>query len=199
MAGKNKDIAILVRHGESLANFRKIVSEDIDGFPLTELGAKQSVRAGRTLIPIAGRVDSFISSPIIRAIQTGSGVMEGMGIRREIIQEPLLIETKFGKYNNSSMKDFPKFHKEEFGIEPFEENGRRILEAIERYRGINLYFSHALPIKALVCNMLHLEEEDAGGIHIENASITIIDVSEKRILSIGSHYLSSNLISFFDS
>ena len=99
MAGKNKDIAILVRHGESLANFRKIVSEDIDGFPLTELGAKQSVRAGRTLIPIAGRVDSFISSPIIRAIQTGSGVMKGMGIRREIIQEPLLIETKFGKYN----------------------------------------------------------------------------------------------------
>lgn len=199
MVNGKRNIAILIRHGESLANVKKIVSEDIDGFPLTELGVKQALKTGKLLEPISRSVDSFISSPIIRAVQTGLNVMESMGLEREVIRDDLLIETRFGKYNNINFSDFPKFHKKEYGIEAFEDNGSRMMETIKKYKGINLYFSHALPIKALICNILGLEEEDSGGIQIENSSISVVDVVENRILSIGSHHISENLINFINS
>ena len=199
MIKNRKNIAILVRHGESLANVRKIVSEDIDGFPLTELGVKQAVKTGKMLEPISSSVNLFVSSPIIRAVQTGLNVMKSMGLEMDVIRDDLLTETRFGKYNNISFSEFPKFHKKELGIEAFEDNGKRMMEAIKKYPGINIYFSHALPIKALICNIVGLEEEDSGGIQIENSSISVIDVVENKILSIGSHHISESLINFINS
>ncbi|MHB1440196.1 MAG: histidine phosphatase family protein [Cuniculiplasma sp.] len=189
-----KNLAILIRHGESLANAKNIVSEDLEGHPLTEKGIKQSLKTGGVISPISNKIEHVYSSPVQRTRETALNVMEAMNLEKTVEIDNLLTETAFGKYNNVKFEDFPKFHKKEFGIEPFEDNGKRMLHATRKHEGINLYFSHALPIKALICNLLELEEEDASGIKIENASITVIDPFEERVYSIGSLFISEKLI-----
>jgi broad specificity phosphatase PhoE len=188
-----KSLAILIRHGESLANAKNIISEDLKGHPLTEKGIQQCFRTGQTLKGAGKVINKVYSSPIQRAVETATEIMKGMEIKKEIEVDERLTETHFGKYNNSNFSDFPKFHKTEFGIESFERNGERMLQAINDQVGVNLFFSHALPIKALICNILNLEEEDASGISIDNASITVIDPEKRKIYSVGSVYISSKL------
>ena len=64
---------------------------------------------------------------------------------------------------------------------------------------MNIFVSHMLPIKALVCMMLGIEEEDAGGVSIKNCSITILDTHKKTVLSIGSSTISSRVVGIVSS
>ena len=45
-----KQIAILVRHGESESNIRGLISEDIEGFPLTDNGSATGALIGGEII-----------------------------------------------------------------------------------------------------------------------------------------------------
>ncbi|MCL4345583.1 MAG: phosphoglycerate mutase family protein [Candidatus Thermoplasmatota archaeon] len=178
-------IGIFIRHGESTANSGGIVSHDLEGYPLTAKGMNEARRAGENLSPISGTVDRFVVSPLVRTIQTADEVAKGMGYAGSTIIDERLRETFLGPYNNRPVSELPKFHRSEFGIEPFEENGMRLYECAQDYEGVSVFVSHNLPIKALICKILDLEEEDAKGVDIRNASISIIDFEKGKVLCIG--------------
>ncbi|MGP6206963.1 histidine phosphatase family protein [Cuniculiplasma sp. SKW3] len=179
------NIGIFIRHGESTANSSGIVSHDLNGYPLTEKGVKEAERAGMNLINMRDYVNRFVVSPLVRTRQTAEYVAKGMNFTGETIIDEDLRETFLGPYNNRPVSELPKFHRSEYGIEPFEENGERLKKCALKYRGLSIYVSHNLPIKALICNILDMDEEDAKGVDIRNASISIIDFENSKILAIG--------------
>ncbi|MGP6219861.1 histidine phosphatase family protein [Caldiplasma sukawensis] len=180
-----KNIAILIRHGESEANAKNIVSHEKNLYPLTERGREQAARTGRNLYPLREYVSEMISSPILRAIETAEIVRENMGVSKKIMVDENMKENDLGPFNNGPSYRLPKYHKEGGGIESFHRVAERMYNSISSRDGINIYFSHMLPIKALVSKILNLEEEEAHGIKIENCSVSTIDLSEMKVLSIG--------------
>lgn len=188
-----RQIAILIRHGESEANTKGIISNDVNEFPLTPMGREQARNSGKLLAEFKASINGVYSSPLLRTRQTAQEFLTGMNLSKNIETLEGLTETYFGEYNNTHISKFPVYHKEQYGIEPFEDNGKRILNTIMNKEGINLYFSHMLPIKATVCNFLDIMEEDAGSIFIKNASLTVLEPEKKKVHSIGSLDLSERL------
>lgn len=188
-----QQIAILVRHGESEANAKGIISRDINKFPLTPLGREQARNSGKQLAEFKSLINGVYSSPLLRAQQTAQEFLTGMNLSKNIEILEGLTETYFGEHNNTPISEFPVYHKKQFGIEPFEDNGKRILKTIMNREGINLYFSHMLPIKATVCNLLDIMEEDARSIIIKNASLTVLEPENGKVHSIGALELSERL------
>lgn len=86
---------LLLRHGESHANEAGIFTGGLD-VELTELGRRQSVRAGRLIRRFAVEVDLVVSSPLTRALQTAGIVLAGMASPAEFIVEWRLIERSYG-------------------------------------------------------------------------------------------------------
>jgi len=185
---------IFIRHGESTANSTGVVSHDLEGYPLTEKGRKQANHTGQVLSELKDKIDNIVVSPLQRTIQTAEEVMLGMGYSGKYIMDNDLRETFLGPYNNGPVSALPKIHSSKYGIEPFEENGERLFRCAIKYEGLSIFVSHNLPIKALVCKLMNLHEEDAGGIDIKNASMTAIDFDNLRILSIGSLRISEELL-----
>jgi probable phosphoglycerate mutase len=191
-----KKIAIMVRHGESEANRKNIVTHELKGYPLTDLGRKQASTTGNILSSIAEKLDSIICSPLERTLETGQIIAIESGFKGELRIDHELRETDMGKYNNTKAENLPKYHYGLNGIESFINQSNRLKKAISGYDGINVFVTHMLPIKALACSYMGIEEEDSGGISIKNCSITIIDLEEEKILSLGALDMSEKLRKF---
>lgn len=186
-----KKIAILVRHGESETNVRGLISEDIEGYPLTETGIKQATKTAEELTKI--RAQKIFSSPVLRARETASIIAGASNI--EIIVDHKIRESGLGPYNNKHFKLIPGGRREDFGFEPYEAIKERMIKSLTSQHGVNIFVSHELPIKAAVSKILNLNEEESKGIKLGNASITVIDLKSETILSIGSRELTSRVIS----
>lgn len=59
---------ILIRHGESTSNVRRIATSAVEGYPLTDRGRSQAAAVGRRLSELV--VDHIYCSPIQRARET---------------------------------------------------------------------------------------------------------------------------------
>lgn len=79
MAGIEIGKILLVRHGESEANVRKIFAGQKDDSPLTEKGRQQAKIVGDLLISRGILIDRIISSPLIRAEETAKIIVQTMG------------------------------------------------------------------------------------------------------------------------
>ena len=186
-----KQIAILIRHGESESNIRGLISEDIEGFPLTETGRKQVSRTAQELTKI--KAQRILSSPVLRTRETASIISTATNI--EIIVDHNIRESGLGPYNNKHFKLIPGGRREDFGFEPYDQIKKRMMESLTTYTGVNIFVSHELPIKAAISSILHLDEEESRGFKIGNASITVIDINNNIILSVGSLELTPRVIS----
>lgn len=69
---------ILIRHGQTHANIRKILDTQLPGAPLTDEGVAQARRLGRVLLPSWGRMSEVVTSHALRARQTGAGAVAGL-------------------------------------------------------------------------------------------------------------------------
>ena len=186
-----KQIAILIRHGESESNTRGLISEDIEGFPLTETGKKQVSRTAQELTKI--KAQRILSSPVLRTRETASIISTVMNI--EITIDHNIRESGLGPYNNKHFKLIPGGKREDFGFEPYDLIKKRMMESLTTYTGVNIFVSHELPIKAAISSILHLDEEESRGFKIGNSSITVIDINNNMILSVGSLELTPRVIS----
>jgi probable phosphoglycerate mutase len=189
-----KHIAILVRHGESETNIRGLISEDIEGFPLTENGIKQARKTADELMKSNAR--KIFSSPVLRARETASIISSAMGV--EVTIDNHIRESGLGPYNNKHFKLIPGGRRENFGFEPYDEIKKRMITSLHANSGINIFVSHELPIKAAISEILDLDEEESKGVKLGNASITIIDINRRKIISIGSRELTPRIISLLN-
>lgn len=114
MAASRTDskIVILVRHGQSEGNVRGIISSAIEGYPLTEKGMAQAMKASEEIASLP-KIDALYSSPVIRARQTAEIVGKRIGMD-PVFDERLrerwfgLIEGKKEPDDNNEWKFNPK-------------------------------------------------------------------------------------------
>ena len=185
-----KQVAILIRHGESESNIKGLISEDIEGFPLTETGIRQAEHAASELKKI--KIDRIISSPVLRTRQTAGIIASALNLKVELDEG--IRESGLGPYNNKNSNLVPYGKRENLGIESFDKIKERSVKSLMNYVGVNVFVSHALPIKTVVSYILSLDEEESRGIKLSNASITIIDLQSRNIISIGSREITPRII-----
>lgn len=84
---------ILVRHGQSTANATGVWQGQLD-FPLSELGRRQAVEAGRALR--GTEISGAYASPLSRAFETATLVAHEAGFDGEVVPVPGFMERKGG-------------------------------------------------------------------------------------------------------
>lgn len=181
--------AILVRHGESSNNTMNIVSNDIEGFPLTEKGKNQARFVASEIVKVP--IDVIISSPILRARETAEIISSV--VKRKIVVDNRLKEIGLGKFNNTPFPTVPKFTYISEEMEKWESIRERMISVLNDYNGNAVLVSHAFPIRVFIANFLDLGENESYGISIGNASISVVDVFERKVIAIGSPVITENI------
>lgn len=183
-------IAIFVRHGESEANVRRIVSSDIDGYSLTESGRDQARFTAGQLGAI--RVNRLFTSPVQRARETAAILSGSVGI--DPVLDHRIIETSMGKYNNRPFVEIPNMKKADVGMESWESHQKRFTNMLDELSGTAVLVSHEFPIRSALSIFLDLNEEESYGIKIRYASISVVDTVKSEVLCIGSRQLSRRIL-----
>lgn len=93
-------IVVFVRHGESEANVRGIISSDPEKYGLTKRGVRQAEIAAEELSCLR-EVGELYSSPVLRALQTAKVISERMGKRLKV--DKRLAERSFGSLEGRAM------------------------------------------------------------------------------------------------
>lgn len=184
---------ILMRHGESIANVMNIITEDPDEHPLTERGIEQVLFSAEQMKGL--KFDGIISSPILRARQTAKTVADVLNL--EIKTDKRIRESGLGPYNKYRIEDIPKMNREDLGMEPWDEQVKRMRNALNDIDGCYVLVSHALPIRAVTASFLEMDEKESYGIDIKHASMTAIDLDKNRLLSIGTLLLTDRIKKLF--
>lgn len=188
-------MALLVRHGQSTVNVQKIVSSDYEGYPLTRKGKAQVSEMAQQLKGL--RFDGIISSPLERARETA--YILGKELEKEVILDERARESGLGKYNNFRLSLIPKISHSGLGMESWESHLERFTSLADSFQGSYIIVSHAYPIRAYASSFLGLGEFESGGVTIKNATATVIDVANGKVLSLGSYVLSSKVKSRLQS
>ena len=102
---------ILVRHGESEANFKRICGGQTD-FPLTDLGRRQADSAGEALKNV--KIDYVYASDLSRAYETAQIIIKHHNL--EIIKDVRLREIHRGIFESRYLKDLEKEYPEQFYV-----------------------------------------------------------------------------------
>lgn len=182
-------LLVLIRHGQSLSNVRKILSDDIDGFPLTENGIRQVEETAAVLSRF--RFDGLWSSPVLRARQTAEIISRAIEVPVETVDD--LRETEMGIFNGMNSEEALMALESGHSYESWESHLRRLQRVMDAVDGKIICVSHAMPITVMVASMLSMNQEESRGIDISNSSITVLDLEGRKILSIGSRRLSPRI------
>jgi len=86
-----KTRVILVRHGQSTYNLKKLIQGQIDVSELTELGIDQAKRVGETLKGIP--FDQIYASPLKRAYKTAETIVAVLRSENPDIPLPTAVDT----------------------------------------------------------------------------------------------------------
>lgn len=186
---------ILMRHGESLANVLNIISEDKNGYPLTEKGMEQVLLSAEQLRDL--KFNGIIASPILRTSQTAKTVGDVIGLK--VVESEKVRESGLGPYNGYNVNNVPKLSREDLGMESWNSQVKRMRSIIDDYDGCFIVVSHALPIKALTASFLDMDERESFGIDIKLASMTAIDVENDKVLSVGTLLLTDKIKKLFST
>jgi len=185
--------AIFIRHGESLANVMNIITEDLEGYPLTERGMEQVLFSAEQLKGL--KIDGVICSPILRTRQTANAIADRLNLSVKI--DPRVRESGLGQYNGYKLENVPKLSREDLGMESWLSQVKRMRSIISDYDGNYVVVSHALPIRAVVASFLDLDERESFGIEIRPASMSAIDIENNKVLSIGTLLLTDRIRKVF--
>ncbi len=181
-------MAVLVRHGESEANVLRIIDDDENArYHLTDTGKGQVQYALTQLKKL--NLDLVVSSPILRARETAEILAKNLGLSIEI--DPDLKEAGQGKFSQDGYDQLPPLYRNFTGQEKWDDIVDRMKTALERHDGNCIVVSHALPIRCLLSSYMEIgDEASAFGIQVETASMSCVDVSKRKVLSVGSYVIS---------
>ncbi|MEO9138165.1 MAG: histidine phosphatase family protein, partial [Jatrophihabitans sp.] len=177
---------VLVRHGstEHSASMRFSGRNDL---PLNEVGTQQ---AAGLAVRAYGSVAAVISSPLRRAVQTAEAIAGPLGRTVEIDDD--LVETDFGRWEGLTFAEAATSHGEQLAQwrsspdvappegESFATVGLRVRRARERVVAAHagetvVVVSHVTPIKLLVRFALEAPPTAMFRLHLDTASVSIID------------------------
>jgi len=150
----------LVRHGQTNWNTRSLLQGLTDN-ELNETGKMQAKQVGLYLKEHYPNWDVYISSPLTRAIQTGTIIKEILESKENLIIDKNFIERDFGELEGQILNDamYDLLEKEiSKGLESFKDLQKRSLNAVlnleKKYPNKRvIVFSHAQFIKSLITQL----------------------------------------------
>ncbi|MDE1850922.1 MAG: histidine phosphatase family protein [Candidatus Micrarchaeota archaeon] len=197
-------IVIFVRHGQSETNLNMMLSNSKTGYPLTALGVSQAEAAAAELRRIP-RPDRLFVSPLLRAIQTAEIISKAIGSRPRV--DGRITERGFGSFDGKKFES--KEMMREYVADEIRSNYSRGMESWDSLKGrmgdfmdalpkgtVSLAVSHYDPIRAAVACIDAKYDDDLmpnSQAPIPNSSITIMDVSGRRLIAIGKSGIEVNL------
>ena len=174
----------LIRHGQTDWNKKALIQGHIDN-PLNETGRSQALLACEKLKKL-DRYDIIISSPLLRAFETGRIISQNIGYNIPIIQYDAIIERDFGELEGQLVcqESYKKiFDESAKGLETLKELQSRALKAIKSID--NMYkdkriivTTHSHFIKGLISA---LDPEFDFTFTLENSSLTNVEVNNGKI------------------
>ncbi len=174
---------IIVRHGETVANTKKIL-QGKDGGKLNEKGIKQAQEAGKHLKN--HKIDMVFCSPLDRCVETLNNILEEYPIESEIFMSNLIEERDFGEYTgtDSSMINWKELDEDnkvnrEMGVESWNDVKKRVelfMEDLKLEDGEKtvLIVSHAGPIRIMI-NKITNQELPYEEIEVNNGQVMEFD------------------------
>ena len=196
----------IIRHGESLGNFKSVFLGHTD-WDITERGYKQADMTAEALRDI--KIDAIYSSDLLRAYNTA--IPNGKIHNLEVIKHSGLREIFAGDWEGKTREEisegwgelFPNKWKTDFGIfilpngEAIQDAGNRFKKTLEEIASTNpnktiLIVSHAAVIRAFYASISNIEPKDIGEklpfpstasyslVEHENGSFTPIFYSEDK-------------------
>ncbi len=196
-----KQTLLIVRHGQTTWNVEHRLPGQLPGVALNENGRQQAARLAEalTVLPIS----AIVSSPLERARDTAEIIAKGRDIPIQL--EPDLMDTQIGNWAGQVIEDVSKNDPawKEYvrdptvapeGVETFPQVQQRAVAAIERWRtqeNIGTYpvfVAHADVVKLLVAHYSGLEAGKAGSFHIDNASVSLVELENEQpphVIAIG--------------
>lgn len=175
---------IIVRHGQTIANSKKIIQGKIGG-KLTKKGIEQAKEVGRHLKE-HHQIDMVFCSPLNRCVETLNYILEEYPIEGEILMSKLIEERDFGEYsgmeehmiNWEEIDQDNKINKA-MGVESWKDMGKRVelfLEdlKLEDNEKTILIVSHGGPIKIMINKLTNKESLD-DEVEVNNGQIFEFD------------------------
>ena len=91
----------LLRHGESVANVRRVMAGQKDDCALTDLGMQQARQAGEELVSTG--ITRIVSSPLKRALSTAEEIADVIGFDPDMIE----IDDRIQEYDMGALTGTP--------------------------------------------------------------------------------------------
>jgi len=190
----------LVRHGESEANVGRVSSLEVGDhhIPLSELGAKQALDAGRTIGAAFLENALVYASPYRRTRETLANILDGAGVSKDaglrVYEDPRLREVEHGYEEVAAQEELRKVHgwfyyRFRGGESPADcyDRTSNFLESMmrqaERKKADRvLIVTHGLTIRCFVMRFLHLSVEEFDALGNPN-NCAIVTIAEKDKLA----------------
>jgi probable phosphoglycerate mutase len=182
-------ILLMIRHGESESNVLKIMTDDLEKYPLTSNGVMQAKSVAQEISEF--KFDSLYSSPVLRARETAGIISGSLSVDVQINND--IRETSMGGLNGLTSREAREKIGQGERYESWESHLERVSNFMKGVRGRVVAVSHAMPIRVMVSEVLDLDEIESRGIEIPNASITALDIDKMKVLCIGSSTVSERL------
>ncbi len=190
---------ILVRHGESEANFARIFTGQ-SNFSLTEKGMTQA-RAAAKYIKENENISAVFASPLRRAYDTGKAIAEECAVT--ITECDGLMEINAGDWEGHPFDELEETYTEGYGkwrhdIGNAHPNGgesvaelylrctKAVTEIAKQNDGKSIVIAtHATPIRTLTGYSLGIDAKDLSTVQwAANASLTVINYDEENGFSL---------------
>ncbi len=188
---------IMIRHGQSVANFQSRFAGHSD-FDLTELGRQQAEAAAEYLFEKGEKIDAIYSSDLLRAHNTALPFSEKYGLPINDTQG--LREIYAGSWESMHVEDIYQKYRDDFVTwrtdfsnakctdgESVAELYRRIVAFVCKLANENdgktlLLATHATPVRAIDCFSRGWGAERIGEVSfVRNSSMNIFEYSDGAI------------------
>ncbi len=175
-------LVYLVRHGESEANALGILTDSLEGYPLTAKGVEEVKAMSLQLSNF--RFDRIVSSPVLRARQSAAIISDALNKPIEI--DARIRESSMGGYNNRKYFELPAGGRVEKGLESWASMTSRMVDFAESLEGSVIAVTHQITIRVLLAHYMGIGELESYGIDISRASVSVADTENGRIYAVGS-------------
>jgi ribonuclease H / adenosylcobalamin/alpha-ribazole phosphatase len=182
---------VLVRHGATVHTAEKRFSGGLASSNpgLTDEGRAQVREVAEWLAPLAGSVESVVSSPVRRTRESAEILAERLGLG--LVDEPGFAEMEFGTWDGMTFTEVHEQRPDELetwlgsldvapgGGETFREVEARVAQGLRRLLdrypgGTVIVVSHVTPIKTLVAQALGAPLDALFRMELSTASVSVV-------------------------
>lgn len=174
-------ILYLVRHGETDWN-RQRRFQGREDIPMNRAGVRQAQQCGAALAHLG--IQAVAASPLRRAVQTAHILAQRTGVE-QVVCDPGLIERDLGEFSGQLVQARPDYFaaKAGSGMEPIEQVGRRMQQALLRWQGTAgpvALVSHGAAINVLL-RRVSGGQVGTGKTVLKNCGVSVLWAGQGRL------------------